>query len=145
MTSCLTPSVEKKQGNVAIQTVNFAPDNFVHISAAYLGIKISDFARQKILEKVEKKPSVSGVRISVVTKGCSGLAYKMEYAESMINITQKDETIDCGDTKIFIDPKSSLFLFGMQIDYETDGIQSGFKFSNPSSKGSCGCGESFFV
>ena len=57
MTSCLTPSVEKKQGNVAIQTVNFAPDNFVHISAAYLGIKISDFARQKILEKVEKNGS----------------------------------------------------------------------------------------
>jgi iron-sulfur cluster assembly protein len=145
MSNCITPSVENKQGNIISQSVKFASDNFVHLNASYLGIKISDFAKQKILEKIKQKLVAKGIRISVVTKGCSGLSYKMEYAESGINITEKDEIIECGETKIFIDPKSSLFLFGMQIDYETDGIQSGFKFNNPSSKGSCGCGESFFV
>ncbi len=145
MSSCTTQTTQTTYGNRAIQKVNFAPDNFQHLTGDYLNISITEIAMQKMIARMEQKPQARGVRISVLTKGCSGLSYKMEYAESMINITEKDEVIKLDKISIYIDPKSSLFLFNLQIDYENDGIQSGFKFNNPTSKGSCGCGESFFV
>ena len=147
MSSCTT--VDNKNavsGLMGGKSLLLADEDFVHLKADYLGIKVTDEAKKEIFVKLSKKTTAKGIRISVVTKGCSGLSYKMEYAESSINITQKDEIIELNDgIKIFVDPKSSLFLFGMIIDYQTDGIQSGFKFENPTSKGACGCGESFFV
>ncbi len=145
MSSCITSPVNNNQGSAINQPLKLATSGFISPKGDYLNIKITEKAKIALLQKVSIKKTAIGIKILISTKGCSGLAYKMEYAEPGINITEKDEIIECGDTCLFIDPKSSLFFFNMQIDYEDDGINAGFKFNNPSSKGSCGCGESFFV
>ena len=83
-----------------------------------------------------------GIRISVKTKGCSGLSYTIEYVDE---VDSCDEKIMQDNINIFIDPKATLFLIGTKMDYVEDDLQSGFQFVNPNEKGRCGCGESFHV
>ena len=87
------------------------------------------------------KPSV-GIRIGIKTRGCSGRAYVLEFAD---RVAPTDEVIDVGDVKVLIDSRALLYLVGTEMDYTTDAIQSGFSFKNPNEKGRCGCGESFRV
>ena len=87
------------------------------------------------------KPSV-GIRIGVRTKGCSGLAYTLEFADS---IEPVDEKVLYEDLTVLIDPKALLFIVGTHMDYVEEDMQSGFVFRNPNEKGRCGCGESFHV
>ena len=83
-----------------------------------------------------------GIKVGINTKGCSGLSYTLEYVDQ---IDVKDEVFQFDDIKIFIDPKSSLFLIGTEVDYVEGELESGFRFVNPNEKGRCGCGESFHV
>ena len=87
------------------------------------------------------KPT-AGIRIGVRTKGCSGMSYTLEFADSQ---QPMDEVVDTQGVKILIDPKASLFLIGTEMDYEEEKLKSGFVFRNPNEKGRCGCGESFHV
>ena len=102
----------------------------------------SDAVKQvkKLLENRGKHSE--GIRISVKTKGCSGLSYNIEYVDQ---IESSDEKIMADDIIFFIDPKATLFLIGTKMDYVEDDLQSGFQFTNPNEKGRCGCGESFHV
>jgi iron-sulfur cluster assembly protein len=82
------------------------------------------------------------LRISVNTKGCSGMAYDMSWVETP---GPTDEIVrDRGQT-VLVDRKASLFLIGTEMDYVVDKLTSGFTFTNPNEKGRCGCGESFHV
>ncbi len=83
-----------------------------------------------------------GIKVGINTKGCSGLSYTLDYVDQ---IDSKDEVFTFDDIKIFVDPKSSLFLIGTQVDYVEGELESGFRFVNPNEKGRCGCGESFHV
>ncbi len=83
-----------------------------------------------------------GVRIGVDSKGCSGQSYVMDYAEEK---GPHDEIIEDKGVTILIDPKASLFIFGTEIDYVEDKLESGFVFRNPNETGRCGCGASFTV
>jgi len=82
------------------------------------------------------------LRISVNTKGCSGLAYDMSW---VAEAGPGDEVVTDKGVTVLVDRKASLFLIGTTMDYETKALSSGFTFTNPNEKGRCGCGESFHV
>ena len=81
-----------------------------------------------------------GLRVSVVGGGCSGLSYKMSFEEAPHD---GDQVYTLSGVKVFLDPKSLLFLKGTELDF-SDGLNGqGFVFKNPNAKTSCGCGSSF--
>ncbi|OFW80577.1 MAG: hypothetical protein A2887_04315 [Alphaproteobacteria bacterium RIFCSPLOWO2_01_FULL_40_26] len=90
-----------------------------------------------------RKELCEGIRISMRSRGCSGMSYVIEYALGEKNISKFDDMIIKDGIKIFIDPKVSMFLIGSEMVYKTDELTSGFDFINPNEKGRCGCGESF--
>ena len=82
------------------------------------------------------------LRISVGTKGCSGLSYDMNWVEAAgVN----DEVVTNRGLTVLVDRRASLFLIGTTMDYQVQELSSGFVFVNPNEKGRCGCGESFHV
>ena len=91
----------------------------------------------------QRKETCEGIRVSVRTRGCSGLSYTIEYALKDKNITKFDDVVVKDGVNVFIDPKVSMFLIGSEMIYEEDELKSGFDFVNPNEKGRCGCGESF--
>ena len=82
------------------------------------------------------------LRISVNTKGCSGLSYDMSWVPAA---GPGDEIVTDHGLTVLVDRKASLFLIGSVMDYQVKDLTSGFTFSNPNEKGRCGCGESFHV
>ena len=82
------------------------------------------------------------LRIAVKTKGCSGMAYDLSWADAP---APTDERVTDKGVTVLVDRKASLFLIGTVMDYEEDKLKSGFVFKNPNEKGRCGCGESFHV
>lgn len=105
-------------------------------------ISVTERAASHIQNFLTKRGKGLGIRLGVKTSGCSGMAYTMEFVDE----AQADDLVfeDLG-VKIFIDPKSHVYLDGTQVDYTKEGLQEGFKFENPNVKESCGCGESFHV
>jgi iron-sulfur cluster assembly protein len=97
--------------------------------------------RIKHLLSTRGKPS-AGIRISVVSGGCSGKKYTIEYANE---VNKFDEIIDDKGVVVLIDPKAILYLVGTEMDFIDNKFKSGFVFNNPNEKSSCGCGESFNV
>ncbi len=93
---------------------------------------------QEILTSQEPQPA--GLRIAVVGGGCSGFSYSMAFEN---NPQMLDKTYDYGGLKVFVDQASLLYLEGAQVDYVESIEGSGFKFSNPNTKSTCGCGSSF--
>lgn len=82
------------------------------------------------------------LRISVNTKGCSGMAYEMSWVEAP---GPTDEVVTDRGQTVLVDRKASLFLIGTEMDYTVEKLSAGFTFTNPNEKGRCGCGESFHV
>ena len=85
---------------------------------------------------------VTGLRIGIKTKGCSGFSYSVEYARER---SPDDEIVEDKGITLFVDPRATLIIIGSEMDYVEDKLQSGFVFRNPNEKGRCGCGESFHV
>lgn len=110
----------------------------------YLTISNEAYSEIKNLLSARKEPC-EGVRVSVRTRGCSGLSYTIEYAIKDQNITKFDDVAVKDDVCVYIDPKVSMFLIGSEMVFKTDELNSGFDFVNPNEKGRCGCGESFKV
>jgi iron-sulfur cluster assembly protein len=114
----------------------------------YLSLTLNAKEQIKMLikereQETGKKPA--GIRLALKPKGCSGMKYDLEFAEEGVNISKYDDLFIEEDICIFLDPKISMWVVGTQMDYENDGINSGFIFKNPNEKGKCGCGESFYV
>jgi iron-sulfur cluster assembly protein len=106
-------------------------------------ITISDAAAARIQVMLDERGKESaGIRVGVRNAGCSGLAYTLEYADS---IESFDEVVADKGVTVLIDPKAVMFLIGSEMDYVEETLSSGFTFNNPNEKGKCGCGESFHV
>lgn len=109
-------------------------------------LTISDEALNQVTKLLQnKKENCLGIRVSVRTRGCSGLSYVIEYAIEDKNITKFDDVAKFGNILIFIDPKVSMFLIGSEMIYKKTDLEEGFDFVNPNEKARCGCGESFSV
>ncbi|HEX5746957.1 MAG TPA: iron-sulfur cluster assembly accessory protein [Archangium sp.] len=107
------------------------------------GITLHESAVEQLKKLLaERQTPEAGLRIAVRGGGCSGLAYVMEWAEKP---REKDKIFERDGVRVFVDPKSYLYLLGTEIVYESTLMASGFKLNNPNVKGSCGCGESFSV
>lgn len=84
------------------------------------------------------------LRMGVRAGGCSGMSYTMDLV-SLSDITDDDHVEEYEGIKCVVDPKSLMFLYGLQLDYSDELIGGGFKFSNPNAEANCGCGKSFSV
>ena len=105
-------------------------------------ITITENAADHIRKFLTKRGKGEGIRIGVKTSGCSGMAYTLEFVDE---IQPEDQVFEQNGVKVFIDPKSMVYLDGTQVDFAKEGLQEGVKFENPNAKESCGCGESFHV
>lgn len=107
-------------------------------------ITVTDIARKKIKQLLEKRGKGVGIRLGVKTTGCSGLAYTLEYVDhydSEIGVTNYAQP----DFVVLVDAKADPYLKGMIIDWVRNGLNEGFEFINPNERDRCGCGESFRV
>jgi len=107
-------------------------------------ITVTDTASKRIKLNLDKRGRGVGIRIGVRTTGCSGLAYTLEYVdkyEAEVGVTNFAQR----DFVVLVDAKSLAYLNGLTMDWVRNGLNEGFEFSNPNSKGECGCGESFRV
>jgi iron-sulfur cluster assembly protein len=112
---------------------------------AEASIEITASAARAIRKQIESRPKStpqSGVRLGVKGGGCSGLSYVIEYCDAP---RPTDKVYEIDGARVYVDPKSLLFLNGSTFDYVDSFQQKGFKFINPRQKSECGCGESFSV
>jgi iron-sulfur cluster assembly protein len=106
-------------------------------------ITLTDAANARIGDLMARAPaSAIGVKLSTPRRGCSGLAYSVDY----VTEEQKfDEKIETPGGTFYVDGASVLYLVGSVMDWRDDDFAAGFVFDNPNAKGACGCGESFTV
>jgi len=103
---------------------------------------VTDIAKTKIKNQLEKRGKGIGIRIGIVTTGCSGYAYQLEFADQ---VNEGDIVNEFDGFSIVVDPKSNTMLENIVVDYQKQGLNEGFEFINPLEKARCGCGESFTV
>jgi len=103
-------------------------------------IQVTPKAVDKIRKAFAKEGVNGGLRLGVLGGGCSGLSYQFKFDAKE---RPADKVLDYDGVKIFVDPKSLVYLDGMTLDYQESLMQSGFVFENPNAKKSCGCGTSF--
>ena len=107
-----------------------------------MAIELTERAAHHVQQQLLQRGSGEGIRVGVKTTGCSGLAYVLEFVDTTL---EDDVSFESHGTRIFVDPKSLVFLDGTQMDFVKEGLNEGFQFTNPNTKGECGCGESFTV
>ena len=107
-----------------------------------MAITLTDRAANHVQNYLAKRGRGVGVRFGVRTTGCSGMAYKLEFVDA---VSAEDQTFESHGVKVFVDPKSLVYIDGTELDFVREGLNEGFKFNNPQEKDKCGCGESFNV
>jgi iron-sulfur cluster assembly protein len=116
----------------------------VATAAGKAGVDVTPRAVVRIRSAMAKEgisPAEGGLRLGILGGGCSGLSYTIRF-DTQPRERDRIFTYD-GDVRVFIDPKSFIYLNGMVLDYEETLMRQGFNFINPNSKKSCGCGSSF--
>ena len=107
------------------------------------GLQVTEKAIKRIRVAMAKEgiaPAEGGLRLGVMGGGCSGLSYSIKFDTQP---RERDRVYDFDGVRVFVDPKSFLYLHGMTLDYEETLMRQGFNFINPNSTRSCGCGSSF--
>ena len=132
-------SIESKPatGAIAAQPHSAAPQ------APSQGLAVTPKAIARIRTAMAKEgisPTEGGLRLGVLGGGCSGLSYSIKFDT---HPRERDRIYEFDGVRVFVDPKSFLYLHGMTLDYEETLMRQGFNFINPNSSRSCGCGSSF--
>jgi iron-sulfur cluster assembly protein len=113
------------------------------IRARPAAVTLTPAAEARVTELMAKAPAGAiGVKLSTPRRGCSGLAYSVDYVTEEAKF---DEKIETPGGLFYIDGASVLYLVGSTMDWVEDDFAAGFVFDNPNAKGACGCGESFTV
>jgi len=107
-----------------------------------MAVTMTERAARHVAGFIERRGHGLGLRLGVRTTGCSGMAYKLEYADAA---HPDDETFESHGVKILVDPKSLAYIDGTELDFVREGLNEGFRFNNPRERDRCGCGESFRV
>lgn len=106
-------------------------------------IVLTSAAERRIADLMARAPEGAiGVKLSTPRRGCSGLAYSVDF---VTDANQMDEKIETPGGTFYVDGASILYLIGSTMDWVEDDFAAGFVFNNPNAKGACGCGESFTV
>src|SRR5690606_8965013 len=106
-------------------------------------VTLTPTAEERVTDLMAKAPEGAiGVKLSTPRRGCSGLAYSVDYVTEEHGF---DEKIETPGGVFYIDAASVLYLIGSTMDWQEDDFTAGFVFANPNAKGACGCGESFTV
>lgn len=105
-------------------------------------ITVTEKALSRIRAVLAQKglSDTGGIRLGVQGGGCSGLSYVVQFESGP---QERDRIFRFGDVRVFVDPKSFIYLAGMTVDYEETLMKTGFVFHNPNAAKSCGCGSSF--
>ncbi len=114
-----------------------------NVSANTKSIQVTERALAKIRSAMAKEnvsPEQGGLRVGVQGGGCSGLSYNIRFDSKP---RERDRVYEFDGVRVFVDPKSFIYLHGMVLDYEESLMKQGFNFINPNSSKSCGCGSSF--
>jgi iron-sulfur cluster assembly protein len=107
-----------------------------------MALSFSERAAKQVRNFLEERGCGLGVRIIVQSSECSGMAYRLVFADEQ---EEHDAVFDSYGAKIFVDPKSLIWLDGTVVDFVQNGDESGFSFQNPNVKNQCSCGDSFYV
>ena len=108
-------------------------------------ISLTETAADKVKFNLAQRPTGIGIRVGVKTTGCSGLAYVLEYVDAPHGPRNDDVGFVSHGVHVFVDPKSLVYLEGIEMDWTKKGLNEGFDFVNPNERDRCGCGESFRV
>ena len=115
----------------------------INVRARPAAITLTPAAEERIADLMARAPDGAiGVKLSTPRRGCSGLAYSVDYV-SLENAF--DEKIETPGGTFYVDGASILYLIGSRMDWREDDFAAGFTFDNPNAKGACGCGESFTI
>jgi iron-sulfur cluster assembly protein len=114
-----------------------------NIRARPAAITLTPAAEARVADLMARAPEGAiGVRLSTPRRGCSGLAYSVDYVTEE---NKFDEKIETAGGAFYVDGGSLLYLIGSTMDWVEDDFAAGFTFANPNAKGACGCGESFTI
>jgi len=105
-------------------------------------ISVSESAAKHVASQLASRGKGLGIRVGVTTSGCSGMAYVLEFVDEL---APEDEVFEGHGVRVFVDPKSMVYLDGTELDFVREGLNEGLQFRNPNVQGECGCGESFTV
>lgn len=107
-----------------------------------MAVTMTERAARHVADFISRRGKGIGLRLGVRTTGCSGMAYKLEYADT---VNPDDRQFESHGVRILVDPKSLAYIDGTELDFVREGLNEGFRFNNPKEKNRCGCGESFNV
>jgi iron-sulfur cluster assembly protein len=136
-------TIESKPGEGISAALPQSPAPQAPNHGAQGGLQVTDRAVKRIRVAMAKEgvsPEEGGLRLGVMGGGCSGLSYSIKFDTRP---RERDRIYDFDGVRVFVDPKSFLYLHGMTLDYEETLMRQGFNFINPNSSRSCGCGSSF--
>lgn len=108
-----------------------------------MGIEVSERAVAEIKKAAAQRPvPPKGLRVGIRGGGCTGFSYLFEWSDAEPRAEDRVLSFEEGTVRVFVDPKSALYLEGSTLEYQSSLMGRGFKFVNPNVKGTCGCGES---